>query len=63
MNLSNFLSVKAEITFPKVNKLLLIFPVSFIMSPLALLSFSLSEPAKSTKLSLPYLFILSFPFF
>jgi len=51
-------------TLPKVNKLLLIFPVSLIISPLALLSFSLSEPAKSTKLNFPYFLMFSpTPFF
>jgi len=52
-----FLSVNDLITFPKVNKLLLMFPVSLAISPYDLLSFNLSEPAKSTKESFPYFFI------
>ena len=52
-----FLSVNDLITFPKVNKLLLIFPVSLTISPYDLLSLSRSEPAKSTKESFPYFFI------
>lgn len=53
-----FLSDKALITFPKVNKDLLIFAVYFAISPWLLLSFSLYDPARSTKVSLPYLFTL-----
>ena len=46
-------SVSEEITFPRVKRLLLIFPVSLAIAPLAPLSFNLSLPAKSTKQSLP----------
>jgi len=43
-----------DITFPRVNRLLLILPVSFAISPYDLLSFSLSLPARSTNEIFPY---------
>ena len=48
------LSDNQEITFPSVNKDLLMFPVSFSISPFDSVSFSLSEPAKSTNEIFPY---------
>lgn len=53
-----FLSVNEEITFPKVNRDLLIYPVSLTISPLDCDSFNLSLPAKSTKEIFPYLLSL-----
>lgn len=43
-------SANAEITFPKVVKLLLMFAPSFKRVPLAPVESARSEPAKSTKL-------------
>jgi hypothetical protein len=45
-------------TLPSVNNDLLIFAVSFAITPYDLDYFNLSLPAKSTKDILPYLFIL-----
>ena len=50
----DLLSDKHEITLPRVNNDLLMFPVSFTISPYDSLSFSHSDPARSTKLILPY---------
>ena len=51
-----FLSVEdsIEMTLPKVNSDLLIYPVSLIISPYDLDSLSHSLPARSTKEILPY---------
>ncbi len=43
---------RALITIPRVVKDLLIFPASFSRSPVAIVIFCLSEPARSTKCSL-----------
>lgn len=50
-----FLSLNDLITFPRVNKDLLIYPVSLTISPYDLDSLSLSDPARSTNENLPYL--------
>lgn len=50
-------------TLPKVNKDLLMFPVYLIISPWDFDYFSLSLPAKSTKLIFPYLLIFWDPCF
>lgn len=62
-NLSYVLLVSVEITLPKVKRLRLIFPVSFAIFPVAKLSLSRSEPAKSTKDNFPYRLTNSFPCF
>lgn len=53
-----FLSDKALITFPRVNKDLLILPVYLAIYPWDLDYLSLSLPAKSTKVIFPYLLTL-----
>lgn len=51
-----FPSTKAEMTFPNALKERLIFVAYFIPSPVAPVLLALSEPAKSTKLSLEALY-------
>ena len=51
-----FLSLRDLMTLPNVNRDLLMFPVSFAISPADLDSFKRSEPAKSTKENFPYRF-------
>ena len=46
-------TLRAEMTFPKANKLLLIAPVSRSIPPAEPLSPTRSEPAKSTKIARP----------
>ena len=53
-------STNADITFPRADKDKLILTPSFIVSPDALVFDNLSEPARSTKFSLPAV-IDSFP--
>jgi hypothetical protein len=44
-------------TLPKADSDKLIFVASFILSPVAPVLFALSDPAKSTKFSFPFLII------
>jgi len=52
-------STSALMTFPKADKLLLMFAPSFSVAPLAPVDFALSLPAKSTKLTLANMLLLS----
>jgi hypothetical protein len=53
----DFPSTKAVITFIKADKLRLIFVASLNLKPIVPVFFYFSEPAKSTKFSLPILII------
>lgn len=54
----DFRSVRPLITFPRAKRDLLILPVYLIISPCDFDYFSLSLPARSTKLILPYFLTL-----